>query len=46
MIVWAVLLGYLLFGNLPDGWSVAGMAVIVFSGLFLAGRQRLAVRRG
>lgn len=45
-IVWAVLLGFLLFGNLPDGWSVAGMAVIVLSGLFLAGHQRLAVRRG
>ena len=45
MIVWAVLLGFLLFGNLPDGWSVAGMVVIVFSGLFLAGRQRLTVRR-
>jgi drug/metabolite transporter (DMT)-like permease len=44
-IVWAVLLGFLMFGNLPDGWAVAGMAVIVFSGLFLAGHQRLAVRR-
>jgi len=44
-IVWAVLVGYLLFGNLPDGWSVAGMAVIVFSGLFLAGRHRLTMRR-
>jgi drug/metabolite transporter (DMT)-like permease len=30
-IIWAVLFGFLLFGNLPDGWSVAGMAVIVFS---------------
>jgi len=44
-IVWAVLLGFVLFGQLPDGWSVAGMVVIVFSGLFLAGRQRLTVRR-
>jgi drug/metabolite transporter (DMT)-like permease len=44
-IVWAVLLGFILFGQLPDTWSVAGMAVIVASGLFLAGRQRLAVRR-
>jgi drug/metabolite transporter (DMT)-like permease len=44
-IVWAVLLGFVMFGNLPDGWTVAGMAVIVFSGLFLAGHQRLAVRR-
>ena len=44
-IVWAVLLGFLLFGQLPDGWSVAGMLIIVASGLFLAGRQRLTVRR-
>jgi len=44
-IVWALLLGFVLFGQLPDGWSVAGMVVIVFSGLFLAARQRLTVRR-
>ena len=46
MMIWAVLLGYLVFGQLPDGWSVAGMAVIVLSGLFLVGRHRLTVRRG
>ena len=44
-IVWAVLLGFLIFGQLPDGWSVTGMAVIVASGMFLAARQRLTVRR-
>lgn len=44
-IVWAVLLGFLLFGQLPDAWSVAGMGVIVVSGMFLAARQRLTVRR-
>jgi drug/metabolite transporter (DMT)-like permease len=44
-IVWAVLLGFLLFGQLPDAWSVGGMAVIVASGMFLAVRQRLTVRR-
>jgi drug/metabolite transporter (DMT)-like permease len=45
-LVWAMLLGLAVFGNFPDGWSLAGMAVIVVSGLFLAGRQRLTVRRG
>jgi len=45
-IVWAILLGFFLFGNLPDGWSVAGMGVIVISGMFLATRQRLTVHRG
>jgi drug/metabolite transporter (DMT)-like permease len=45
-LVWAMLLGLAVFGNFPDAWSLAGMAVIVLSGLFLAGRQRLTVRRG
>ena len=45
MMIWALLLGYLVFGQLPDGWSFAGMGVIVAAGLFLAGRQRLTVRR-
>lgn len=45
MMIWAVLLGFLLFGHLPDGWSVAGMGVIVVSGMFLATRQRLTVHR-
>ena len=45
-VVWAVLLGFLVFGQLPDGFSVMGMAVIVASGLFLVGRHRLTVHRG
>lgn len=45
-LVWAMLLGLAVFGNFPDGWSLMGMAVIVASGLFLANRQRLTVRRG
>ena len=44
-LVWALLLGLVVFGQLPDGWSVAGMGVIIASGLFLGGRQRLTVRR-
>lgn len=41
-IVGATLLGGLVFGHLPDGWAVAGMALIAGSGLRLA----LAERRG
>ncbi|HLX79193.1 MAG TPA: DMT family transporter [Burkholderiales bacterium] len=43
-MIWAVLSGYLVFGQLPDRWSVGGMAVIVVSGMFLASRNRLTVR--
>ena len=45
VMVWAVLLGFLVFGQLPDAWSVGGMVIIVASGMFLASRQRLTVRR-
>jgi drug/metabolite transporter (DMT)-like permease len=44
-LVWVMLLGWLVFGDFPDGWSLLGMGIIVASGLFLVGRQRLAVRR-
>ncbi|MGH8764823.1 MAG: DMT family transporter, partial [Burkholderiales bacterium] len=44
-LVWAMLLGFLVFGQFPDTVSLCGSAIIVGSGLFLAGHQRLAVRR-
>jgi len=45
-LVWVLLLGYVVFGDFPDGWSLTGMAIIVASGLYLVRRQRLAVTRG
>ena len=45
-LVWAMASGWLVFGDFPDGWSLAGMGVIVLSGLYLANRQRLTVHRG
>jgi drug/metabolite transporter (DMT)-like permease len=45
-LVWAMLMGWLVFGDFPDGWSLTGMAIIVLSGLYLAARQRLTTHRG
>jgi drug/metabolite transporter (DMT)-like permease len=45
VLVWAILLGWLVFGDFPDGWSLAGMAIIVLSGMYLASRQRLTTHR-
>lgn len=39
-LLWATLLGWLLFGDLPDGWTLAGAAVIVASGLYILQRER------
>jgi drug/metabolite transporter (DMT)-like permease len=38
-IVWALVLGYLVFGDLPDRWMLVGCAVIVASGLYVFYRE-------
>jgi drug/metabolite transporter (DMT)-like permease len=39
-LVWATLIGWLAFGNFPDAWTLAGMAVIAGSGLLIALHER------
>ena len=39
-ILGATLLGYLVFGDVPDGWTSAGTAILVLSGLYLVGQER------
>jgi drug/metabolite transporter (DMT)-like permease len=39
-MVWGVSLGWLLFAELPDRWTIAGSAVIAASGLYLVLRDR------
>lgn len=34
LLVWAALLGALVFGDIPDHWTLAGAAIIVASGLY------------
>jgi drug/metabolite transporter (DMT)-like permease len=45
-LVWAMLIGWIVFGEFPDGWALAGMLVIAGSGLLMAvyERQRLRSR--
>ncbi len=40
-LVWASLLGFLVFGEVPDAWTVTGAIVIVGSGLYTAHRERV-----
>ncbi len=43
-LLWAILLGWLAFGTLPDGWTLIGAGIVVASGLFTLWRER-AIRR-
>ena len=40
-LVWVSFLGFLIFGEVPDIWTVTGAAFIVASGLYTAHRERL-----
>jgi drug/metabolite transporter (DMT)-like permease len=39
-LVWATTLGYLVFANVPNRWTIAGAAIVVASGLYLLYRER------
>lgn len=43
-LVWAAIAGYVIFGTVPDRWTIVGTLVIVASGLYTIHRER--VRRG
>jgi drug/metabolite transporter (DMT)-like permease len=41
-VVSMVALGYLVFGDVPNRWTIAGSAIVVGSGLYLLYRERVA----
>lgn len=43
MLVWATINGYLVFGDFPDAWTLAGSAIVVGSGLYVIYRERARV---
>jgi drug/metabolite transporter (DMT)-like permease len=40
-LLWVSILGFVVFGELPDIWTVTGAAFIVASGLYTAHRERI-----
>lgn len=42
-LVWALLLGILVFGEFPDGWTMIGITVVVGMGIFTFYRERKAL---
>jgi drug/metabolite transporter (DMT)-like permease len=46
LIIWAIVLGYLAFGDVVEFWTLVGAAVICVAGLALILLEREAARRG
>jgi drug/metabolite transporter (DMT)-like permease len=44
VIIWATILGWFMFGALPDKWTLIGAAVIIASGLYVWWRERVRAR--
>jgi drug/metabolite transporter (DMT)-like permease len=43
-VVWAILLGYVIWGDIPNPLAIVGMAIIVASGLYVMHRETLHMR--
>jgi drug/metabolite transporter (DMT)-like permease len=43
-IIWALLLGYAVWGDIPDVLAMAGIVLLVASGLYILHRERLRAR--
>jgi drug/metabolite transporter (DMT)-like permease len=44
-LLWMGILGYLVFNDVPDGWTLVGAAIVVGSGLYLLWWERQARRQ-
>lgn len=45
VLLWAIILGVLVFDEYPDGWTLVGSAVLVAMGLYTFHRERVRGRR-
>ena len=44
-LIWVTVMGYLVFGQFPDLWSLIGIGVIMVSGIYIATHQQLTERQ-
>lgn len=45
ILIWAILLGLFVFGDVPDGLTIIGSAIVVLTGLYTFYRERSLVTR-
>ena len=44
IILWAIVIGYLVWGDIPDSFTLAGIAVLVGTGIYSLARERKLLR--
>jgi drug/metabolite transporter (DMT)-like permease len=43
---WITFLGWMMFGHLPDSWTILGAAIVIGSGIYVYSRERYLRRVG
>lgn len=41
LFVWAVVVGYVMFGDVPDRWTISGALIVIASGVYVWHRERV-----
>lgn len=41
IMIWAILLGWLIWGDIPDIWTLMGMSIVILMGAYTLWRERL-----
>jgi len=44
VLIWAIILGIIVFGDIPDGWTLVGAAIVVATGIYTFYRERRVMR--
>jgi drug/metabolite transporter (DMT)-like permease len=44
-LIWMSAFGFLVFGDVPTWWTIAGAAIVILAGIYLLARERLAEAR-
>ena len=39
-LIWVTAIGFFVFGDFPDAWSLLGIGILVASGIYIASHQR------
>ena len=45
ILIWAIILGFVVFGDIPDTWTILGSLIIVGTGVYTLYRERYVIRR-
>jgi S-adenosylmethionine uptake transporter len=44
ILIWAIILGIAVFGDIPDAWTLTGAAIVVATGIYTFYRERRLLR--